>query len=141
MSMTTFDEYVKSAWNGWDRARDWTTARYESLRGAGPWQIAAVVALGLLAVVIVLPLAMAAVTIGLIAALIVFWIGEFVALMRISDTMFPGRYDKLVWSLLMIVLPPVGAIAFWIYRQQGSIDGAAAGAMPKPEPPWGDDEP
>jgi hypothetical protein len=135
--MTTFDELVEGVRTGWDRSRAWAAENYERLRYAGPWQIAAVVALALLAVVVLLPLAMAAVMVGLIAAFLVFWISEFVALMRLRDEAFPGRHDKLVWSVLMIVLPPVGAIAFGIYRRR---EWPAAGRE-KPASPWGDEEP
>jgi hypothetical protein len=135
--MTTLDEFLDSARSGWDRARHWAADGYDRLQGAGPWQIAAVVAAAMLAVVVLLPLAMAAVMVALIAAVLVFWIGEFVTLMRRPDADFPGRHDKLVWSILMIVLPPVGAVAYRIYRHREST----LEPEPKPVSPWGDDEP
>ena len=76
------------------------------------WGIAAAVLL--IAVLTVSPpgfLAMA----GLIV-LVLFarsWMHEFVFLMHLKDSDFPGRFDKLVWALLMIGVAPVG---LWIFR-------------------------
>ncbi|GIW87894.1 MAG: hypothetical protein KatS3mg108_2218 [Isosphaeraceae bacterium] len=134
--MTLFEIWVERARMGWDRTRSFATGRIEAWRDASPWQIAALVALGLLALVLLLPLALAAVLVLLVAGLIVFWIGEFVGLMRLPDEAFPGRHDKLVWSILMIVLPPVGAIAFWIYRRRDPL----LGWPDKPRSPWHDDD-
>jgi len=49
--------------------------------------------------------------------MILAWVREFVFLMRQADDVFPGRNDKLIWALLLIVLPPVGALAFWSFRR------------------------
>jgi len=45
------------------------------------------------------------------------WVRELVFLMRLADDVFPGRHDKLIWALLLIALPPLGALAFWSFRR------------------------
>ena len=42
------------------------------------------------------------------------WLREFTYLMRLSDDPFPGHNDKLIWAILLIVLPPVGT---WLVPQ------------------------
>ena len=44
------------------------------------------------------------------------WLGEFSLLMRMDDDIFPGRSDKLIWAILLIVVPPVGLYLFRAYR-------------------------
>lgn len=44
------------------------------------------------------------------------WLREFHILIQLSDDIFPGRNDKLIWGLLLIVLPPVGVWLFRNYR-------------------------
>src|SRR3954454_18763394 len=45
------------------------------------------------------------------------WRHEFVFLMSLRDDELPGRNDKLVWTALMILLPPVGLWAFRAFRE------------------------
>jgi len=45
------------------------------------------------------------------------WLRQFSFLMRLGDDAFPGRYDKIIWAMLLIALPPVGTLVFWSYRQ------------------------
>ena len=52
----------------------------------------------------------------LIAALLLFWLFEFILLMKLADKYFPGRYDKCIWGLLFIVLPFVAPFAFALWR-------------------------
>jgi hypothetical protein len=44
------------------------------------------------------------------------WLEEFRFLMELDDDAFPGRNDKLIWALLLIVLPPVGLWQFSSWR-------------------------
>lgn len=44
------------------------------------------------------------------------WRREFLLLMNRRDDEFPGRFDKLTWTLLLIVMPPVGVWFFRTYR-------------------------
>lgn len=44
------------------------------------------------------------------------WQREFLFLMGLRDDAFPGRYDKLIWTFLLIVMAPVGLWFFRSYR-------------------------
>lgn len=92
------------------------TRSVSSLPGGG---IALLAACGLLALAFAsrstLPLVLLA--IGAIGLTMVAWVREFTALMAQPDTSFPGRYDKAIWALLMIALPPVGLIVLGQYRR------------------------
>jgi hypothetical protein len=85
-----------------------------------PWHAVVSIALtGLIYAMMVssppeLPLLLAA---GIVMALFYrAWRHEFVALMACPDDVFPGRHDKLVWSAMMILLPPLGFSCFRNYR-------------------------
>ena len=47
--------------------------------------------------------------------LIAFWISQFTALMNMRDSVFNGRYDKLIWAAVLILLNVFGAFVFWIW--------------------------
>ena len=85
-------------------------------RQAEGWQIALLVVIA----VLVLPLMPVVLTLALLAALVMFaraWVREFAYLMRLNDDAFPGRNDKLIWAMVLVVLPPVGAWLFQNYRE------------------------
>jgi len=87
---------------------------YEAALPFLPWVVcglAAIVA-GLLA-----ETGAASVVVGGVLLVLMAWLHEFAFLMRQGDDAFPGRFDKLIWAFLMIVLPPVGVLAFWSYRR------------------------
>ncbi|HEV3122031.1 MAG TPA: hypothetical protein VGY53_09020 [Isosphaeraceae bacterium] len=55
-----------------------------------------------------------------VVALVVFashWLQEFRFLMLLQDDAFPGRNDKLIWALLLFLLPPAGVWLFRSYRE------------------------
>lgn len=52
-----------------------------------------------------------------LGVLFVLWYREFAGLMDMREETFPGRHDKIIWALFLIVLPPLGAPVFWFYRQ------------------------
>jgi len=58
----------------------------------------------------------------LLAAAVVWWFREFINLMGLADEAFPGRNDKALWFALLVLLPPVGVVAFSVFRR---IYGAA----------------
>lgn len=101
--------------------REWKNATRD-LRGLPPRPVALIAT----AVVLVLLVAGAravgvwipfAILIGL--ALLVLglaWLREFHFLIQLTDDVFPGRNDKLIWGILLIVLPPVGVWLFRNYR-------------------------
>ena len=44
------------------------------------------------------------------------WRDEFIFLMGLRDDDFPGRNDKLIWVLVLVVFAPVGPWLFGSYR-------------------------
>jgi hypothetical protein len=48
--------------------------------------------------------------------LIAFWIKQFNDLMSIPDERFPGRHDKVIWAVVLIVMNVVGALTFWFFK-------------------------
>lgn len=52
----------------------------------------------------------------LLTLFVMTWAREFRLLMDQPDSAFPGSRDKLIWALLLIVLPPVGVWLFRDYR-------------------------
>ena len=46
------------------------------------------------------------------------WVHEFVFLMNLGDDAFPGRFDKLIWGLALILLGPLGLWAFRRYHAE-----------------------
>ena len=54
------------------------------------------------------------------------WIRELVFLMSLGDDAFPGRYDKPVWALMLLMIPPLGLIVFRRFRHAHGL------ADPKP---------
>ncbi len=101
--------YINKASDFLKRAADW-------VRQAEGWQLVAAVVL----LAILLPLTPALLFFAVLAALYLFaraWIREFVFLMKLRDTDFPGAHDKLIWAMLLIVLAPVGVWLFHGYRE------------------------
>lgn len=63
------------------------------------------------------------------------WLNEFRLLMSRRDDEFPGKYDKLVWSLALVIFAPAGVWLFRFYRQSRRPANAAADAQePAPSP-------
>jgi hypothetical protein len=126
---------------GWRSARPFLDATLERMRGmsAGEWVGVAVCAL--LAWLLV-PLLLVLLGIVLFVAALVAWVAEFVTLMRLREDVFPGRRDKLVWMLLMILVPPVGLLAFWTFRRSHWPDGVPVDSpsTEKSRSPWSEDE-
>ncbi|MFO0960743.1 MAG: hypothetical protein U0800_25455 [Isosphaeraceae bacterium] len=56
------------------------------------------------------------------------WLREFRYLINLTDDVFPGRNDKLIWGILLIVLPPVGVWLFRSYRMAHWPEAKAAKA-------------
>lgn len=49
---------------------------------------------------------------GLGVVIAVLWIVQFVQLMLLSDSDFPGKYDKILWVVAFCVAIPVAPFAF-----------------------------
>ena len=56
------------------------------------------------------------IVIVLLVVAVVFWLSQFVSLMNMRDEDFPGRYDKPIWAMTLILANILGAIAFWIWK-------------------------
>ncbi|HEV3164754.1 MAG TPA: hypothetical protein VGZ22_12065 [Isosphaeraceae bacterium] len=81
-----------------------------------PWYL---IAAAVLLVLIQAPMVIAVLVVAA-ALLIAFgaaWLYEFRFLITLRDDAFPGSNDKLIWGLLLIVLPPVGVWLFRGYRE------------------------
>jgi hypothetical protein len=95
------------------RRPDWRHWLLEQVRSVPAWQVAlaAIILIALMAqdarVVVLALLAMLVLLFGLE------WRREFAYLMTLDDQAFPGRNDKLIWAMLLIVLPPIG---LWLFR-------------------------
>jgi len=49
--------------------------------------------------------------------LIVFWVYQFVLLMLLSDDDFPGRYDKILWVAVFVLLSVIAPFAFLWWKR------------------------
>lgn len=70
---------------------------------------------------------------GVVLGLALIWVREFSILMRAAEEEFPGRFDKPIWALAILLVPPVGVVAFWVFRR-------AHWAEAKPHPRSGRNE-
>ena len=89
-------------------------------RNPGPLRAAFVLALAFMAfwlMAAALPLAIALAAIAVVVLFARNWLREFSFLMGVDDSAFPGHHDKLIWALLLIVLPPVGVYLFRAHRR------------------------
>jgi hypothetical protein len=59
---------------------------------------------------------------------------EFLFLMSLCDDELPGRYDKLLWTVLLILLPPVGLWMFRVLRASHWPAPEPFQAQPRPSP-------
>jgi len=76
------------------------------------------------------------VILAVILALALFWVGEFSRLMQTTETDFPGRHDRLIWIIVMVVLLPIGALAFWTFRRSHWANQDRFRPFGKPDSPW-----
>lgn len=44
------------------------------------------------------------------------WIVYFAQMMSLADTDFPGKYDKILWFVVFVLLFVVAPFAFWIWK-------------------------
>jgi uncharacterized membrane protein YhaH (DUF805 family) len=63
------------------------------------------------------------------------WCNEFVFLMSLRDEDLPGRHDKLIWVVLLLVLAPIGVWLFQSFRlahwpEPASVIHGEAGSGP-----------
>jgi hypothetical protein len=46
----------------------------------------------------------------------IFWLIQLLDLMKRSDRTFPGRYDKPIWAVFLLICNLIGAIAYWMAK-------------------------
>lgn len=83
--------------------------------------------------------------VGLVLLFCGVWKRELRLLMARGDEEFPGRFDKLTWTLLLTLAAPAGVWLFRSYRKARWPDPSMAGrwvvdAKPSRSSPWDDDE-
>ena len=47
---------------------------------------------------------------------LIIWVQQFFDLMSSGDGKFPGRYDKVLWFVVLILGNILGAIAYWYWK-------------------------
>jgi hypothetical protein len=52
-----------------------------------------------------------------IVPLVLVWGYQFIQLMLLSDSDFPGEYDKLAWALAFVFMFPIAPFAFMYWKQ------------------------
>ena len=45
-----------------------------------------------------------------------FWVLMFANMMLFGPKELPWEYDKVIWSCLFIILPPIAPFAFWMFK-------------------------
>jgi hypothetical protein len=50
--------------------------------------------------------------------LIIFWLFQFVGLMSLPDNRFPGRFDKVLWVSVFVLIAPLAPMAFYVWNGQ-----------------------
>jgi hypothetical protein len=130
----------------WDLGGGWTAVRrgasaaavrweaWSRGAGAGDWIVFGLVGA---AAVLLLPAVLGLLLAVAVLAVVLLWIREFVRLMSMSPAVFPGRHDRWVWIVLMLAVPPVGLVAFWMFRRGREEEGAPR--VDKPAWPYADE--
>ena len=52
-----------------------------------------------------------------ILVMILAWLWQFLQLMLLEDSMFPGRHDKLIWGAVFVFIWPLAPIAFMVWKR------------------------
>lgn len=55
-------------------------------------------------------------------ALVVFWLSQMVGLMDMKDNEFPGKHDKILWFVALLIGSFAGALAFLLWRTMRSAE-------------------
>ncbi|MHC5056836.1 MAG: hypothetical protein ACYTKD_19295 [Planctomycetota bacterium] len=58
--------------------------------------------------------------------LVIFWACQLLSLMRMKDEEFPGRYDKVLWFIIVFFGSLLGALIFWLWKVGRADDRALA---------------
>lgn len=66
------------------------------------------------------------VSLMLLIALGMFWVTEFVQLMLLGDSAFPGRFDKVLWGAAFMIVIPFAPFAFYLWKSARLAELSAA---------------
>jgi hypothetical protein len=116
----TRNRLVRSVETTFGRLGGWFGVVLSRLGSLSPVQFVAVVGVCLLASVFFLDLPALFLFCMAFFAVVLFgiaWHREFRFLMQLADADLPGRFDKIIWAALLILLPPVGVVTFGAYRR------------------------
>jgi hypothetical protein len=75
-------------------------------------------------------LAISLLSLAVLAWFVRVWCDEFVFLMGLRDEELPGRNDKLIWSVMLLILPP---ISVWLFRSYRVAHWPEPKPVPHPE--------
>jgi len=59
-----------------------------------------------------------------------FWVEKFVELMPLEDRYFPGRFDKIIWAGMFVLVAPLAPFAFQVWKTARTAERATAVAAP-----------
>lgn len=76
---------------------------------------------------------------GVVLLLMVFWLVQFIHLMRMPDAAFPGRHDKVLWVVTFLLAGFVAPIAFWLSGISRRVH-PVMDESPEPDEPSEEDE-
>src|ERR1700761_4792895 len=96
------------------RLDDWMNRHPEVPRTAA---VVGLTVLSLMLFVAALPLFIGVAVVAVVVLFARAWLREFAFLMSVDDAAFPGRNDKLIWAMLLIVLAPLGVYLFRGHRR------------------------
>jgi hypothetical protein len=71
---------------------------------------------GLFLLAVLLPLIVHVVILLVILSALIFWLRQLIDVMQRSDDDFPGRNDKLIWAVVIVLGNVFGALAYWIAK-------------------------
>ena len=57
------------------------------------------------------------IVIVLIVIIIIFWFIEFIFLMSLNDSNFPGKSDKVLWFIVFFILPLLAPFLFRSWKK------------------------
>jgi len=106
-----------------ETTREWFLRAGERITRGDVWPfvvfgtIATLLMLGVVVIPILIPFVLLATIATGVVLFARAWARGFLTLMRLGDHAFPGRHDKWIWALLMILAPPVGVWMFGAYRE------------------------
>jgi hypothetical protein len=136
-------KFVSANWNdAFDKTRAWLEACWRDFsnwaKRSEPWKPFLLVLFAAMVGIAATPVLLSLTIAGVVLGLVFLWVREFVFLMRTPGVAFPGRHDRWIWTAVFLVLPPLGAIAFCLFRNAEWEHGVPWGTShsQKSREPW-----